>query len=82
MVVRDRTPSSGLMDEARGRHGACATGGASKRCRPFLNTLGGADPVTMLLDRLCKAIGADGVALVHFGRFRSTVLCASERRAV
>jgi hypothetical protein len=78
MVVRDRTPEQRLdvmKQEADTAHAQLAA--LQSVADPFLNTLGGADPVTMLLDRLCKAIGADGVALVHFGRFRSTVFCAS-----
>jgi PAS domain S-box-containing protein len=78
MVVRDQTPEQQLdvlKQEADTAHAQLAA--LQSVADPFLNTLGGADPVTMLLDRLCKAIGADGVALVHFGRFRSTVFCAS-----
>src|SRR5262245_17704899 len=77
MVVRDRTPEQRLdvlKQEADTAHAQLAA--LQSVADPFLNTLGGADPVTMLLDRLCKAIGADGVALVQFGRFRSTVFCA------
>src|SRR5262245_14397230 len=78
MAVRDRTPEQRLESmklEADTAHAQLAA--LQSVADPFLNTLGGADPVTMLLDRLCKAIGADGVALVHFGRFRSAVFCAS-----
>jgi PAS domain S-box-containing protein len=78
MVVRDRTSEQRLdvlKQEADTAHAQLAA--LQSVADPFLNTLGGADPVTTLLDRLCKAVGADGVALVHFGRFRSTVFCAS-----
>ncbi len=78
MVVHDRTPEQQLdvlQQEADTAHAQLAA--LQSVTDPFLNSLGGADPVTMLLDRLCKAIGADGVALVHFGRFRSAVFCAS-----
>jgi PAS domain S-box-containing protein len=44
---------------------------------PSLNSLGGPEFVTTLLDRLRTAIGAEGIALVHMGRFRRRVFCAS-----
>jgi PAS domain S-box-containing protein len=45
---------------------------------PTLNLLGAVQFVPELLDRLRWAIHAEGVALVHFGRQRRHLLCASE----
>ena len=45
---------------------------------PTLNLLGAVQFVSELLDRLRSAIHAEGVALVHFGRHRRHLLCASE----
>jgi len=44
---------------------------------PLLNTLGSADLVTTLLDRLRHAIAAEGVALINTGRLHRRVFCAS-----
>jgi PAS domain S-box-containing protein len=45
---------------------------------PTLNSLGAAQFVAELLDRLRSAMHAEGVALVHVGRHRPHLLCASE----
>jgi PAS domain S-box-containing protein len=44
---------------------------------PSLNSLGGTDFVTTLLDRLRTSIDAEGIALVHLGQYRRRVFCAS-----
>jgi len=45
---------------------------------PSLNLVGAVQFVSELLDRLRSAIHAEGVALVHVGRHRPHLLCASE----
>lgn len=45
---------------------------------PALDTVGGIDGLTMLLDRLGPAVGADGVALVDLGAAGARVLFASD----
>jgi PAS domain S-box-containing protein len=45
---------------------------------PSLNSLTGGEFLTTLLDRLRGSINAEGVALVHIGRFRRMTFCASE----
>jgi PAS domain S-box-containing protein len=45
---------------------------------PSLNSLTGGEFLTTLLDRLRGSINAEGVALVHIGRFRRKTFCASE----
>ena len=44
---------------------------------PALNTLDGDELVISLLDRMCFALGADGVALYHFERLGGRVFSAS-----
>ena len=45
---------------------------------PTLNLLGAVQFVSELLDRLRLAIHAEGIALVHFGRYPRQLFCASE----
>jgi PAS domain S-box-containing protein len=45
---------------------------------PTLDLLGAVQFVSELLDRLRSAIHAEGIALIHFGRHRAHLLCASE----
>jgi PAS domain S-box-containing protein len=78
MLVRDlrrAQADANLRSEADAAHRQLAA--LQQVTDPSLNTLGSADLVTTLLDRLRHAIAAEGVALINTGRFRRRVFCAS-----
>ncbi len=80
MVVHDQTPQQRwdlLREETDVAQAQLAA--LQNVTDPFLNTLGGTESVTAILNKLREAIHAEGVALIHFGgRFRPRVFCASE----
>ncbi len=70
-VARGQAALQGVADDARRQLGALES-----LTDPSLNPLGGDEMVTELLDRLRRAVGADGVALVQPGGQGAAVVTA------
>jgi PAS domain S-box-containing protein len=90
MIVRDLTPQQARAADARSTAETHAhlrgevelaqqqLWTLQELTDPTLNLLAADEFAQELLDRLRSAIYAEGVALVHFGRHRPHLLCASE----